>query len=192
MNKVILIIISLLVFSCKNHQKMDSEKISQEVVSQEDSVVETKNDCAYLINNFPSNFEEFNRTYGFDDSTGEGELYSKYEEHISEFFNCSEVTNSIKFRKAIKIGINGRWDADAVGLFQHKLIELIKNHPEEALVSLDEISENEASSFWHFLFDGPHPGDKEIVNNYNTLIQLFGENNLQSKLIKQEWIGRTK
>jgi hypothetical protein len=187
-NKVLLIFIPLLVFSCKNPRKINNEKIKQtEVLDKKEIVVRNSDDCINLVNNFPSNFEKFNRIYGYDDIKGEGDLYSKYEEHINDFFSCSEVSNYIKLQRAINVGINGKWDADAIGLFQHKLVDLIKSNPQETLKGLNNITKEEASSFWHFLFDGPHPDDKQNINDVNILIELFGKDNTQTLLLKQEY-----
>jgi hypothetical protein len=188
MNKFLLIFIPLLVFSCKNPKETSSEKIiPTEVSGKKEIVLNNTDDCINLVNNFPSNFEEFNHIYGYDDIKGEGDLYSKYEEHINDFFSCSEVSNYTKLRKAINVGINGKWDADAVGLFQHKLVDLIKSNPREALKGLDNVTKEEASSFWHFLFDGPHPEDKKNKEDVNTLMELFGKDNPQTLLLKQEY-----
>lgn len=186
MNKVQLIFLLLLVFSCKNPKKSNNEKIQLTEVSEENEINDPDN-CIIFVNNFPSNFEDFNRIYGYDDIKGEGVLYSEYEENINNFFSCSGVSNYTKLQKAINIGINGKWDADAVGLFQYKLVDLIKSNHQEALESLNSITKEEASSFWHFLFDGPHPEDNKNKDDVDTLMKLFGKNNAQTLLLKLEY-----
>jgi len=188
MNKVLLIFISLLAISCKNPQKNNEVEIKLTGVSDKKDVLEKQKDkCTLLVNNFPSNFKEFNRVYGYDDDTGEGDLYNQYEEDITDFFSCDKISNYTKLEKAISIGINGKWDADAIGLFQFKLLNFIKSNPNEALKILEKIPEKDASSFWYFLFDGPHPEDKENLRNVNMLTKLFGKDNLQSSLLMKEY-----
>lgn len=187
MNKTLLVFISLLIFSCKNPNSENDKVKSTEVTEKKETKINDTDDCVALVNNFPSNFQEFYRIYGYDDIKGEGDLYSKYEEDINAFFLCSQVSNYVKLRKAINVGINGKWDADAVGLFQHKLIDLIKSNPQESLKILNNISRKEASSFWFFLFEGPHPEDKENKENVNALMELFNKDSTQTLLLKQEY-----
>lgn len=142
--------------------------------------------CIEFFNAFPSTFEEFNHLYGFDDEKGEHILYSKYEQHIPFFFDCSGVPNVERLKKSIEIGTNGRWEADASALVQNSTFELIKDNPHQTEEILNALPDNKASSFWRFMFDGPHPGDKEIIKKVNLLRDVLGKNSKQSKLLVEQ------
>lgn len=109
---------------------------------------------------FPSTFLSFVNIYGFSDEDGfkQHVLYEVYHPHL-EFF-CS-LKNTIPkksyYEKLIGLSINGHWEADAVGLLQNCLEESIKEDLSMIISILENHSDREVSSFWYFLFDGPHP-----------------------------------
>jgi len=142
--------------------------------------------CKEFVNAFPNNFQEFNQLYGYDDEKGARILYSK-PEHITYFFDCSEVSSLEKLKKAIEIGINGKWDADLIGMFQDRVFNLVKDHPNEAKETLNNLPDEKAASFWYFLFDSPHPNDKEIVKRVDLLNNLLGKSSKQSKLLSEQY-----
>ena len=176
---VMLLMGTLISISCNNSSKTP-------IVEGE--IKEVKSDtCIIFINDFPNTFSKFNALYGYDDVKGKGVLYDKYEENINAFFNCQNISLLVKLNRVIKTCIDGKWDADAVSLFQHNALELIKENPKEAQSILDELSEKEYSSIWYFLFDGPHPNDKEAVKNIAYLSNQMGENSKQIKSLKTQF-----
>jgi hypothetical protein len=142
-----------------------------------------KRDCKAFVRAFPNAFETFSELYGYDDTKGGRNLYSKYETHIPYFFDCSEVSDSEKLRIVVGVGIDGRWDADAIGLFQDLSFKFISKHPKETEEILNSLVEDQASSYWYFLFDGPHPNDKRNLENGRLLSNLMGSDGKQSKLL---------
>jgi hypothetical protein len=159
-----------------------SEQVAKKLTEQYD-----KKNCKEFINAFPNTFQDFNQLYGYDDQEGERILFSKLNEHISYFFNCSEVSDREKLNKVVSIGINGKWDADAIGMFQDSTFDLIKDHPNEAKEILDSLPDDKAASFWFFLFDGPHPNDKENVKRVGLLSNLLGKKSKQTKLLLEQF-----
>lgn len=145
----------------------------------------TKN-CKEFVNTFPNTFQEFNNLYGYEDGKGGNILYSN-PEHIDYFFECSEVSYQEKLDKIVKTGIDGKWDADTTNLFQDSAFELVKSHINEAKEILDKLPNEKAASFWYFLFDGPHPNDKEVVKNFELMRNLLGKNSKQSKLLLAQY-----
>jgi hypothetical protein len=143
-------------------------------------------DCKEFFNAFPNTFEKFNQLYGYDDQTGARRLYSK-SEHIPYFFSCSEVSNRERLEKVIGIGINGKWDADSIGWFNDLAYDLVKDHPKEAKEILDNLSHEKAASFWYFLFDSPHPTDKQNVRNFELMQFVLGKDSKQSKLLAEQF-----
>jgi hypothetical protein len=143
--------------------------------------------CKEFINTFPSSFELLDQLYGYDDGRGGRRLYSKYEEHISYFSNCSEVPNRVKLDKVINIGLGGRWEADASGLLQEVALKLVKDDPNTAKEILNALPDDKASSFWFYLFDGPHPGHPQKVKDIRLLRDLLGKKSKQSKLLLEQY-----
>ncbi|MEP7147793.1 MAG: hypothetical protein ABI857_02825 [Acidobacteriota bacterium] len=147
----------------------------------------SRDDCRGFYEAFPKTFKEFDELYGYEDGNGGGKLYPKYEEQIPYFFNCSEVSSTERIRKIISIGINGKWDADAVGLFQDLALKAVKTNTVAARQMLDALPEKEASSFWYFLFDGPHPEDKQKRANFAAIQDLLGPKSKQSELLEKQF-----
>ena len=150
------------------------------------SKLHENNNCKEFVSAFPNSFEDFNHLYGYDDETGARRLYSK-SEHIPYFFDCPDVADRDRIGKVIRIGINGTWDADSIGSFQEAAYELIKGHSTEAKGILDNLPEENAASFWYFLFDGPHPNDKRNVRKFELLLLNLGKDSKQSKLLKEQF-----
>ena len=145
-----------------------------------------KKDCKEFVNAFPNNYQEFNELYGYEDEKGGNILYSKTE-HINYFFSCSEVVGIEKLNKIIEVGIDGKWDADNIGEFQDSTYAVVKKYPVETKKILDNLSDEKAASFWYFLFDGPHPSDKENVADFESLSKLLGEKSKQAKLLSEQF-----
>jgi hypothetical protein len=203
--KLIKMIISVVVclglfgaMSCNSHELELNNKVqvittpqakegSSEQATQKLAELYDNKNCKEFFNAFPNTFQDLNRLYGYDDEKGERSLYSKYEEHISYFFNCSEVPNREKINKVIRIGIDGKWDADAISMFQESSFKLVKDHPNEAKGALDSLPGDKSSSFWFFLFDGPHPNDKENVKKVDLLTNLLGKKSKQSRLLLEQF-----
>jgi len=142
--------------------------------------------CKEFFNAFPNTFEKFNQLYGYDDETGARRLYSQTE-HIPYFFKCSEVSDRERLEKVIRIGINGKWDADSIGEFQLLAHLLIKDHPKAAKETLNNLPDERAASFWYFLFDSPHPNDKQNVLSFELMQSALGKDSKQSKLLAEQF-----
>jgi len=194
----------LLAVSCNNveHQPRSNLKVVTTPAAQVNSTFRVKDgsdraalltelynnkNCREFFNAFPNTFDEFDQLYGFDDDKGERILYSKSEEHISFLYGCAEVSDFEKLKKSIDIGINGRWEADASALVQSFAFNLIKDNPNETKAILDTLPNSKASSFWYFMFDGPHPTDQENIKKVDLLRNLLGKDSKQSKLLSEQY-----
>lgn len=146
-----------------------------------------RKDCQGFFSNFPTNFYELNQMYGYVEGQGGRPLYSDYQRQIPYFFDCAGISENERLRKVVNIGTGGNWDADAVGLFQDLSLELVVKHVDDASKILDDLSDETASSFWFFLFDGPHPGDNENVSKFHLLSDKLGKSSKQSALLEQQF-----
>ena len=140
-------------------------------------------DCKGFVGAFPETFQAFDQLYGYNDQTGERPLYSKYAQHVPYFFSCDGVSDVDRLNKAIKLGVGGKWDADAVGMLQDSTYSLVTKHPKEAEDILDGLPDDTASSFWYFLMDAPHPSDPQRLDQFQKLSALLGKQTKQSKLL---------
>lgn len=168
-----------------NSPELESDDLGQ-AASRLVELFDDKN-CKGFVNAFPNNIDMFVQLYGYDDKKGEHVLHSKLDEHISYFFSCPDISDLEKLHKAIRVGIGGKWDADAVDAFQDSTFELVKRQPDEAKKILDEMPDNKASSFWYFLFDGPHPGDRENLKKVDLLAKLMGKKSTQARLLSEQY-----
>jgi hypothetical protein len=194
--KTIIIVLSILfTFACAQSRiEQKSNAQSNAPITQSDLEKEAANlsklyedkKCKKFFNAFPRNFQDFNKSYGYDDKDGARILYSRYDEQINYFFDCSEVSDLERVNKAIEISIGGKWEADAVGILQKRSFKLIEKYPVEAERILDNLSDEKASSFWYFILDGPHPEDEGKVKEFNSLLQLLGKDRKQAKLLSEQ------
>ena len=194
--KIAVFLSLLLTVSCSNpeiHPKgkaQNSDTPAAEDSLKQKAFVLTKlyneRSCKEFLNEFPDNFEDFILLYGYDDEKGPGPLYSKLE-HITYFFECPEVSALEKLKRSIKVGIGGKWDADLTGMFQDGSFDLVRKHPTEAKGILDNLSDERAASFWYFLFDSPHPNDKQNVTNFKLIQMALGKDSKQARLLADQF-----
>lgn len=143
--------------------------------------------CSEFINAFPNTFEDLNQLYGYEDGKGGRILFSKFPEHFSYFFDCSEVSDREKLNKVINIGIGGKWEADTIETFQDSTFNLVKNHLIQTKEILENSPDEKAASFWYFLLDGPSPNDKEKIKKVDLLSNLLGKKSKQSKILLEQY-----
>jgi hypothetical protein len=186
----------LLIVSCNNSEiELKTKAQNQNTPAVQDKLkqkaailteLHDEKNCKEFINAFPNNFPEFNLLYGYDDEKGARLLYSK-PEHITYFFDCSEVSALEKLKKSIEVGIDGKWDADLIAMFQDGSFNLVKEHTDEAKEILNNLPDEKAASFWYFLFDSPHPNDKQNVRNFELMQITLGKDSKQSRLLAEQF-----
>lgn len=168
---------------------------SNQYKSDQDSLIMLANKLETAFDNkkpleffelFPKTFSQFNQLYGFDDKKGECILYKKYQEHIGFICDNNNIPLKDKLSKMIAIGVNGKWDADAVSMLQQCTLNLIKDNVKISLQILNGLSKSDILNFWTYLFDGPHPNDEVNKNNFNTLHKsIMTIDSAQAKLMEQ-------
>lgn len=124
-----------------------------------------------FLSSFPDNFSLFNSLYGYSEEKGAMPLNDVYENHIKFLCRLNSIGNEEFLNKLVKLGIDGRWDADAVNLLQDCILNHIKENLSLAVTLLQQYKDKEVKKFWFFLFDGPHP-EKEIPIDMNRLHKL--------------------
>lgn len=180
--KLLLIVIGgLVIISC--HSNKDGNLNSWKGVKQLPETIDTlegkanqlserykKSDYPGFLNLFPNSFNEFIDLYGYDDITGKKLLYSVYVEHLNFFFSPVGVNKTELYLKVFNIALNGEWDADAPNLFRNKLVDLILDDADGFIKLFSTKPDNEVSSFWFFVFDGPtEKNDLQLKENFENI-----------------------
>lgn len=187
--------ISFLFLSCnakerKNQSVTTTEKdsIDNRRIGQLKNAYE-KRDYESFFKLFPNTYYELLNFYGYSDSLGEQPLYSLYEEHIKYLFQYENIVSPEIFaEKAYSIAENGLWEADAVGVFQVNLSQLIISKPNLFIKILTAKSEKKVKSFWYFVFDGSSKNDLQNKDKFNCIYQKVNSlDKRQSLILKSEF-----
>lgn len=134
----------------------------------------TLNDSKYenqFFECFPTKFGRFDSLYGYHPKNSElGILFEYSDDHIYLIYYTEGISEKERFDKLVQLSFEGKWEADAIGYFQHLLLERMKEQTSIVIDILSKYETEKIYSFWYFLFDGPHPG-----NYKNDVLQLHGE-----------------
>lgn len=119
---------------------------------------------------FPSSFNEYQSLFGYD---GPFCQYFSIVDHLrhSETVNQDELQ-----RKVLSCCINGVWEADHVTYLSVNAIDYLlkertnKDRVQKSIILLNSYTRSQNVSFWHFIFDGPHP-----ENYYEVKQKIYSE-----------------
>jgi len=152
------------------------------------------NDYTKFFQFFPDSYDELVNFYGFDDNKGASPLYSLYEVHINYLFDYEGKIDTKSFAtKIYEVAKNGVWDADAVGLFQSKLSNMIISKPDIFLEILAMKPNKEMKGFWHFVFDGSEKNDLQNKERFNAIYKKIKPlNSKQAEILNHEFKGMYK
>jgi len=161
--------------SCSQNKKVELGQILNEC-KKEPSI-----DCQKMFfENFPKNFADFQKKYGYDDIKGEAQYYSNSEEHLSFFFNFTKSRkNDVFIEKLIGICKEGKWDADSVNSFQSKTRDYFFKNSTVFLSLLKDKQKNDIYGFWYFFSDGPQFNEKvssdvlKLLKNEKVLKHIY-------------------
>lgn len=134
--------------------KIKSEKL-KDYYSKSSKRIDSLEYQILFFEEFPSDFDSFNRLYGYD--TSAMPLYDEAFDHIELFNRISCISNEEYYKKIISISIGGHWDADAVNYFQDGLRLHVLQKPDLIFKLLANKSDKEIFDFWFFYFDCPFP-----------------------------------
>lgn len=112
---------------------------------------------------FPDSFELFEQIYGYRPPIDtlntlyyENTLYFESYNHLKLFCELRNVINKEDYyKKIIKLGIGGYWDADAINYLQHCIYKCINENLPLTIKTLKSFTDDEIESFWYFIYDGP-------------------------------------
>lgn len=187
MNKLILLLLFSF-FLMSNCQKKESEpqtnNYSKEKKLNVDSLKITfkelqdnqlnKNKNEKYLTLFPSNYNQFKQTFGYDDATEKGApLYDDSFSYIKLFFQLLSKNPSF-LQKAFDIANGAKWEADAENFFQKELKSFIISDPKQICPILQKYDVEQEKQIWNFIFEGSDAHENEnlaqlLLNNCNVL-----------------------
>lgn len=161
MSKMFVVLIGLLSFNegIAQHflraydQKLDS--LYRVLIEDPESVQKQQEflDC------FPANFEDFQKTYGYDPGYSKNDpMYELSPEHIFKgLARLNKLSDTVYYTRLIHLSIGGKWDADAVNYLQSVLQEKVEQQPALVFALLSKYPLEKIYSFWYFYFNSLHP-----------------------------------
>ncbi len=137
---------------------------------------------------FPDNFESFNQLYGYKDSSEIKPLYNNYFKHISFLYaQKSIIPDTIFYMKIIRIGVDAKWDADAINLFQDLLFESIHANPTLTLFVLNQFNKKQIKNFCRYILDGANLSDQMVHKKYLVLLDDFADDKHIAHILHEQF-----
>lgn len=144
----------------------------------------TRVDSINFFEKFPSTFSLYNAIYGDIDAPLYD--YRQYCPHLELLFSYHNIDSMALINKLVGLSLDAHWDADGIGDLSSGMRKYVKSHTCGVVNILKNKSEIESFSFWHFIFDGPHPSNsKEDFNLiYN---KVLAQNAFQANLLRKAY-----
>jgi hypothetical protein len=128
-----------------------------------------------FFNAFPSNFNDFNKLYGWNEQTHVGRpLTLVSPDYFSRFFEIKCVSHKALTKKIIDVSVNGVWIAGAVSLFQVTASKYAITYNKEFVAELQTRSKADIISVWAFYLDYENPYARK--NAYEKLVKAIQPN----------------
>ena len=147
-------------------QTGDIEKLKEAFSNLE--LESTKENQQLYFDQFPEDFNSFKSTFGYQNEEY-APLYNDSYDYINKFFSLDKIPIDEKLKKSIEIGIHGKWQADAVNIFQHNLRPLLLSNVDLTYEILKKKENEEIGSLFYFFFQGVHPQYVEIPKEFNQI-----------------------
>lgn len=165
MKKLTTLILTIIVINVFG-QTVDSLKLKSAMISLIGE--NTKTNQINYFELFPNSFENFEKTFGYEDGKV-APLYFDSHQYVSILFDLDSIPIEIQIEKWINISIGGHWDADAVNYFQHGLRPRILMNVDLSYEILKKRTNQDIESFFYFFFNEIHPQVKTIPNEFEDL-----------------------
>ncbi len=141
---------------------------------------------------FPSSYAVMDSIFGFNEKPAplyhskiprKVKSYVNSDSHIGFFSQLTSIPANIYYNKYVNICIDGYWQADKIRAGFGFGLHLFYN-PKPSCIALAKKSDSEIKSVFRFIFDGPHPGNKQNRHFYKILLPVVkAENERLSKLL---------
>ncbi|MBP8689631.1 hypothetical protein KBH77_04760 [Patescibacteria group bacterium] len=173
-NVICLVFILPTIKSQEYNKELDSLQIIKMIEKLRTSYLKAINNdtIEYMIEFFeifPNNFSLYTQIYDCNKVVicGEQQNTLCYESHshFKFLYNLRHIINKEDYyKKIIKLGINGYWDADAINDLQHCIYKCINENLPLTIETLKSFTDDEIESFWYFIYDGPLRTEKLPVD----------------------------
>ncbi|MGF7080862.1 hypothetical protein [Mucilaginibacter sp. UYCu711] len=129
-----------------------------------------------FFNEFPSNFKELKKLYGWTEQTTYGRTLTYVPPYyFTRFFEIRCVSHKALTKKIIDVSVNGVWVADAIALFQRAATNYAIAYNKEFIKELQTRSKADAISVWAFYCDYESPYYRKEA--YDKLVKATAPNN---------------
>ncbi len=144
--------------------------------------------CALnYIEVFPDDTAQFLRVFAPADF---GQLYKSSDNFIDEFFKLSRYHSVLVINKAIDIGKDLKWDADAVGYLQHGIVALGNRYTRLFILKINSLKPKEQSNLITFLADvenhDAYPEYKKLIKSINDAGRTDLADKFKTAMIQRE------
>lgn len=141
-----------------------------------------------LFSCFPNTFAEMQALFGYDKIAGPLYFYIPIEGPIPFFRDLNSIPKDIYYNKYIDICVGGYWQADHINE-AFGIAKRIENDTQAICSELIKRTDEEILSVFRFIFDGPHPADKENKKDYNFLLSKLKNTNYRlAELLSESYI----
>ena len=147
------------------------DKYAREAMESEEGV-KAESSLKSYFQVFPSDFKSFHRIFGYQrDERGKTMAYPPVTHTLYGFLPELKalIPEEKYYKKMLGVGVGGVWDADEVNWLRIHLQDIVTENVSLSLEVLNEKKESEIRSFWHFLYDGPHPKDPRKREHFESL-----------------------
>lgn len=161
-----------------------SKQIKNAYEELENDTGSKKNQLTYL-HIFPTSSKEFKEIF---DPKDFGQLYNDSYKYIEAFVKLDKYYPMQVIDKAVDIGKNLIWDADATGQIQQEIVNMGNKYIAVFIKKLESLASNEKAKLITFLADVEN---HKAYPEYQQLIQSL-DNNGQHNLAKQFTDARSR
>jgi len=180
-----LMFLFLILTSCKSESQENLVSITELKTAY------LKKDDVLFIEKFPKNYKQFVSYFGWNENLDKpNPLYNESEKYINLFFLIvTKEENKESLKLIIDIGLNGKYQADAVSYFKRKTEELFIKSPNLACELFKNRNIDEVDSFWYYYFNSPQPTKvipKYFSNLTNECNSVYKSLDKQIKLIQKD------
>jgi hypothetical protein len=182
MKQILIIFILLItnsVFAGVSENSVKLEKLRLKAIENPSE----QNELAYL-EDFPDTFDKFYFTF-----YGKECCEELYDTHIEHLFLLQSLFKKYPVKVLeiwLNVSTNGHWDADAVGLLQHQLINYAANNTDNFATALNKRSPKDRISIIRFLADVENHLSYDDYSITSENLLKLGFKNLHSEFEKEK------
>ena len=149
---------------------------------------QNKSDELAYLRAFPKNYDAFKLTFYGKNLDALDELYDKHMEHLNLLDRLSKKYPNRVLSIWLSVAINGKWEADAIGILQHQLINYAAAHTKHFAESILKKSQNQQLSIIKFLADVENHYSYNSYQETQTNLENLGYKELSEQFRKAKQV----